>query len=100
MITSTADTTIGAQKITNIGETMTDKIKHAGSSTLGAAQTIAGWLPQKVRAATYTVLGTAILLEAVWDLVPELLEGKILKTFSILGFGMAALNTVPKETSN
>lgn len=79
---------------------MTDKIKTAGTTTLSKAQDFASWLPEKVRAIVYSVLFTALLLEGVWDLVPEVLEGKVLKTLSVLGFGMATLNTIPKSESN
>lgn len=54
---------------------------------------VASFIPAKARAAIYTILGTLILLEMVWDLLPEPFEGKILKTLSILGFGLAVANT-------
>lgn len=79
---------------------MTDAIKNAGASTFDAARNIAGWLPEKVRTAIYSVLATAWALEEIWDLIPEAMEGKLLKTLSILGFGMAAINTVPEKESN
>lgn len=57
------------------------------------ARTIAEWIPAKARAVIYTVLGTAILLEAVWNVLPAVLEGKVLATASVLGFGLAVANT-------
>jgi len=58
-------------------------------------RSIASFIPQRARAAIYSVLGALVLLEAVWDILPEPFEGKILKTLSVLGFGMAAVNAVP-----
>lgn len=49
-------------------------------------------LPEKVRLTIYSVLGTLIGLEAVFDVVPDLLEGKLLKALAVLGFGVAASN--------
>ena len=57
---------------------------------------IASLIPARYRAAIYTILGAAIAVEAVWDLVPAALEGKVLATLSALGFGMAAANTARK----
>ena len=54
---------------------------------------IATYLPAKVRRVIYVVLGTAVGLEAVWDVVPDVLEGKLLATLSVLGFGLAASQT-------
>lgn len=33
------------------------------------------------------------LLELIWDVVPDPIEGKVLATLNVLGFSMAALNT-------
>lgn len=57
------------------------------------AQHIAQLIPTKVRATLYLVIGTAVALEAIWDVVPEVLEGKVLKTVTALGFGVALGNT-------
>ena len=62
---------------------------------MNALNNIAGYLPPKIRATVYTVLATLILLEAVWDLLPQPFEGKVLASLSVLGFGMAAINATP-----
>jgi hypothetical protein len=62
---------------------------------MNALNNIASYLPPKVRATVYTILATAILLEAVWDILPQPFEGKVLATLSVLGFGMAAVNATP-----
>lgn len=54
-------------------------------------------IPAKARAAIYSVLGAAIALEAIWDLIPSVLEGKVLTTLTVLGFGLALGNTPVKD---
>ena len=54
---------------------------------------IADYLPAWARRGIYTVLGAAIGLEAIWDVLPDVLEGKVLKTLSVLGFGLALSQT-------
>lgn len=54
---------------------------------------LADLLPAKVRGTIYAVLGAAVALEAVWDIVPDPLEGKVLATLVALGFGLALANT-------
>jgi hypothetical protein len=54
---------------------------------------VAGLIPTKIRAALYTLLGAAVALELVWDLVPSPLEGKLLSSLTVLGFGVALANT-------
>lgn len=56
-------------------------------------QRLGDYLPPKLRAAIYAILGTAVALEAVWDIVPEPLEGKVLATLTVLGFGLAVTQT-------
>lgn len=41
----------------------------------------------------YSVLGTVIALEGIFDLVPEGAQTKILQALAVLGFGLAASNT-------
>ena len=60
-----------------------------------AVQNVASLLPAKIRATVYTILGTLIFLEAIWDIIPEPFEGKLLATLGALGFGMAAVNAIP-----
>jgi hypothetical protein len=55
-------------------------------------RTLAHAIPDRVRAAVYIALGVALPLEAIWDVVPSPLEGKLLASLAALGFGVAALN--------
>jgi hypothetical protein len=73
--------------------TVTDQMKKVGVATFQGARNIASYVPTKLRAFIYSLLATAFLLEGIWDLVPEALEGKALKSAAVLGFTMAALNT-------
>jgi hypothetical protein len=50
-------------------------------------------IPAKYRKAVYSVLGTVIALEGIFDLVPEGAQTKILEALAVLGFGLAASNT-------
>jgi hypothetical protein len=54
---------------------------------------IAGLIPATARRVVYSVLGAAIALEAIWDIVPAPIEGKVLATLSALGFGLAVTQT-------
>lgn len=54
---------------------------------------IANLLPAKVRKVVYAALGTAVGLEAIFDVVPDVLEGKLLQAFVVCGFGLALKNT-------
>ena len=56
--------------------------------------TIGEYLPAKVRAVIYTVLATLIALEMIWDIVPDILEGKLVQTAAALGLGLAATQTM------
>lgn len=53
-------------------------------------------LPVKVRQAIYSVLATAIGLELVFDIVPDVWQGKVLAALAVLGFGVAVSNTSTK----
>lgn len=55
--------------------------------------TLAQSIPVKFRKAIYSVLGTAVGLEAIFDWVPDVLEGKLLAALVVLGFGTALANT-------
>ena len=54
---------------------------------------IADYLPATARKVIYTVIGAAVALEAIWDAVPDPLEGKVLQTVVALGFGLALSQT-------
>lgn len=49
-------------------------------------------IPAKWRTGIYSGLGTLVGLEAIFDLVPDVWEGKILSALVVLGFGTAVLN--------
>jgi len=49
-------------------------------------------LPPKARQVAYSILGTLVGLEAIFDIIPAGWESKILATLVVLGFGTAALN--------
>lgn len=49
-------------------------------------------IPSGVRTAIYSVLGTLVGLEAIFDVIPDVLEGKLLKALTVLGFGLAVGN--------
>jgi hypothetical protein len=49
-------------------------------------------IPARVRQTIYTVLATAVALEAIFDVVPDVWEGKILSALTVLGFGVALGN--------
>lgn len=54
---------------------------------------IADILPANVRRAIYIALGVAVPLEAIWDVLPDVYEGKVLASLAALGFGLAATQT-------
>jgi hypothetical protein len=58
---------------------------------------IADLIPATARRIVYLALGTVVGLEAVWDVVPDVLEGKVLATLTVLGFGLAAANVPPAD---
>lgn len=55
-------------------------------------RTLAQSIPAKARQGVYSVLAALVGLELVWDVVPDVLEGKLLGSLAVLGFGVAALN--------
>jgi hypothetical protein len=59
-------------------------------------KSLAEFIPAKARAVIYSILGTAIALEAIFDLIDSGWETKILQTLSVLGFGLAAANASTK----
>ena len=53
-------------------------------------------IPSSVRQAIYSVLATLIALEAIFDIVPDVWEGKVLSALAVLGFGVAVGNVDDK----
>ena len=51
--------------------------------------TLAQSIPPRIRQIIYSVLATAVALEAIFDLVPAGWENKILSALTVLGFGVA-----------
>ena len=45
----------------------------------------------------YSILGMAVGLEAIFDVLPAVVENKILAALVVLGFGVAVGNVAPKE---
>ena len=54
-------------------------------------------IPARYRQAVYSVLGTAVALETIFDVIEAGWESKILATLVVLGFGTAVLNVTPSE---
>ena len=58
----------------------------------GLAQAI----PAKIRTVIYSILGMAVGIEAIVDVVPADVENKTLAILVVLGFGVAVGNVAPK----
>ena len=56
-------------------------------------RSVASYIPAKIRAVIYSVLALAIALEAIWNVIPDAFDGRVLQTVSGLGFGLALGNT-------
>ena len=54
-------------------------------------------IPAKIRTVIYSILGMAVGLEAIFDVLPAVAENKILAALVVLGFGVAVGNVAPKE---
>lgn len=54
--------------------------------------TLAQSIPPRIRQVIYSVLATVVALEAIFDVVPDVWEGKILSALTVLGFGVALGN--------
>ena len=54
-------------------------------------------IPLRYRQAVYSVLATVVGIEAIFDIVPDALEGKLLSALVVLGFGTALANTSGKS---
>ncbi|MFY7950484.1 MAG: hypothetical protein ACOVRP_14815 [Gemmatimonas sp.] len=59
---------------------------------------IADLLPAKARRVVYRVLAATLAVEAIWNVVPDGTESRIVATLAALGFVLAAGNTIPKES--
>ena len=64
------------------------------------SKTIADYLPANARAGIYSALGLLVALEAVWDFMPDVIEGKLLKTLTVLGFGLAVSQTPVRKVAD
>ncbi len=53
-------------------------------------------IPAKIRTVIYSILGMAVGLEAIFDVLPAVVENKILAALVVLGFGVAVGNVAPK----
>lgn len=53
--------------------------------------TVADLIPRRFRRLVYVVLGAVFGLEAIWDFIPDVLEGKLLLSLGALGLGMAGI---------
>ena len=55
--------------------------------------TLAQAIPVRYRQAIYSILATLVLLEGIFDVVDDGLEGKILAALVVFGFGVSLSNT-------
>lgn len=53
---------------------------------------LADLIPPKARKVVYTVLGAAVAVEAIVDVVPGPYEGKAIAVLAVLGFALARQN--------
>jgi len=56
-------------------------------------RSVASYIPTRIRAVIYSVLALTIALEAIWNVIPDAFDGRVLQTVSVLGFGLALGNT-------
>lgn len=64
------------------------------NSPLTTINTIAGWIPSKVRGAIYGLIGLFWMLNQIWNILPDNDIGEnIALTISLLGAIMATANT-------
>ena len=52
-------------------------------------------IPAKIRTVIYSIPGMAVGLEAIFDVLPAVVENKILAALVVLGFGVAVGNVAP-----
>jgi hypothetical protein len=60
--------------------------------------TLAQSIPPRIRQVIYSVLATIVALEAIFDVVPDEWQGKILSALTVLGFGVAFGNVSTPPT--
>lgn len=59
---------------------------------------IADLIAPRYRKIIYTVLGTLLAIEAIWNVVPDGLESRAIATLGALGFVLARGNTTTPTT--
>lgn len=57
-----------------------------------APKPLAEYIPVRARRVIYDVLGAAFAIEAIWDVIPEGPENRIVATVAALGFFLAGRN--------
>lgn len=55
--------------------------------------TVSSFLPAKIRGYIYSLFAAALAVEAIWDVVDEGVESRVVATMAALGFVMARANT-------
>lgn len=64
------------------------------SNTLATINTIAGWIPSKIRGVIYALIGLFWLVDDIWHFLPDTDFGaKIASTIKLLALIMAVINT-------
>ena len=56
-------------------------------------KTIAEFIPSKFRGLIYSLIGSYMALDLIWNLTPDAYDGRVNATLGALGFALAALNT-------
>ena len=56
-------------------------------------KTIAEFIPSKFRGLIYSLIGSYMALDLIWNLTPDSYDGRVNATLGALGFALAALNT-------
>jgi len=56
-------------------------------------KTIAEFIPSKFRGVIYSLIGSYMALDLIWNLTPDAYDGRVTATLGALGFALAALNT-------
>lgn len=53
-------------------------------------------IPIKIRRTLYAVFGLIVIIESIWDIIPEPADSKVLATWGVFNSIMALGNTVAK----